>query len=90
MLFCHVVSMSENVKYFHELAAKSRDVALEAARLCGGEAIHLGYGFLAENADFADKRAQDDSPQARSHVNRHSHFRPVDLVLHSRPIDLAL
>ncbi len=31
----------------------NQEAILEAARTCGAQAIHPGYGFLSENADFA-------------------------------------
>ena len=33
-------------------------IILAAARLCGGQAIHPGYGFLSENPEFAESCAR--------------------------------
>jgi acetyl-CoA carboxylase biotin carboxylase subunit len=47
----------ESVEIGPPAAAKSYlnfDAILNAARKTGAQAIHPGYGFLAENADFAD------------------------------------
>jgi acetyl-CoA carboxylase biotin carboxylase subunit len=47
----------ESVEIGPPAAAKSYlnfDAILNAARQTGAQAIHPGYGFLAENADFAD------------------------------------
>jgi 3-methylcrotonyl-CoA carboxylase alpha subunit len=48
----------------------SMERILDAARRCGADAIHPGYGFLSENADFAERCAQEGfvfvGPSARA------------------------
>ena len=43
------------------------DALLDVARQSGAEAIHPGYGFLSENADFAD--GIKDFSQANSAIH---------------------
>jgi len=52
----HVLAADESICIGDPLPAESYlriDAILDAARRCGADAIHPGYGFLAENEDFA-------------------------------------
>ena len=56
----HVRLCDEAVQLPGRGAAGYLDVAalIDAARACGADAVHPGYGFLSENADFAQACAQ--------------------------------
>jgi urea carboxylase len=56
----HVAQADEAVRIGPGPAAQSylrQDELLAAARATGAQAIHPGYGFLSENADFAESCA---------------------------------
>jgi len=58
----HVSMANEAVAIGEALATESYlrwEKILEAAKQTGAEAIHPGYGFLSENAEFAEACAQE-------------------------------
>ena len=54
-------------------AISTRAAILLAAEATGAEAIHPGYGFLSENADFAERVARGRSHLHRSERRLHPH-----------------
>jgi acetyl-CoA carboxylase, biotin carboxylase subunit len=63
-VYSDVDRLSQHVRYADEahligpadarLSYLNGDRIIEVAKACGADAIHPGYGFLAENADFAE------------------------------------
>ncbi len=52
------------------------DAIIAAAKATGAEAVHPGYGFLSENADFAERLARGGHPLHRAEAGASPRFRP--------------